>query len=83
MVTRTVDDEALAAEGDALAARLADAAVGALGAARGLLRQSLETSLDAQLEREVAAITRSGASPECREGLAAYFEKRSPNFKDL
>lgn len=81
LVTRTVDDEALAAEGDALAVRLADAAVGALGAARALLRQSLETSLEAQLEREVAAITRSGAAPECREGLAAYFEKRAPNFK--
>lgn len=83
MVTRTVDDDALAAEGAALAARLAEAAIGALGAARALLRQSLETGLEAQLEREVAAITRSGAAPECREGLAAYFDKRPANFKGV
>lgn len=80
MVTRTVDDDALAAEGEAMAVRLSQAAVGAIGAARALLRESLETSLEAQLEREVAAITRSGAAPECREGLAAYFEKRAANF---
>lgn len=81
MVTRAVDDDALAAEGARTVAQLADAAVGAIGAARGLLRQSLESSLETQLEREVAAITRSGAAPECREGLSAYFTKRPPNFK--
>ncbi|WP_313805470.1 enoyl-CoA hydratase-related protein [Sphingobium sp.] len=83
MVTRLVDDEALAEEGDRLAAQLAGAAVGTIGAARALLRQSLESSFETQLEREVASITRAGATPECREGLAAYFAKRSPNFKGV
>lgn len=83
MVTRTVDDDALVEEGDRVAAQLAASAVGAIGAARGLLRQSLESSFETQLEREVAAITRSGATSECREGLAAYFGKRPPNFKGI
>lgn len=83
MVTRTVDDDALAAEGDKIAAQLANAAVGAIGAARALLRQSLESSFETQLEREVTAISRAGAAAECREGLAAYFAKRPANFKGV
>jgi 2-(1,2-epoxy-1,2-dihydrophenyl)acetyl-CoA isomerase len=83
MVTRTVDDEALAAEGDKVAAQLANAAVGAIGAARALLRESLESSLETQLEREAESIARAGALPECREGLAAYFAKRAPDFKGV
>lgn len=83
LVTRTVDDDALAGEGDKVAAQLANAAVGAIGAARTLLRQSLESTLETQLEREVAAITRSGATAECREGLAAYFAKRPADFKGV
>jgi 2-(1,2-epoxy-1,2-dihydrophenyl)acetyl-CoA isomerase len=83
LVTRTVDDDALAAEGDKVAAQLANAAIGAIGAARALLRQSLESTLETQLEREVAAITRSGATAECREGLAAYFAKRPADFKGV
>jgi 2-(1,2-epoxy-1,2-dihydrophenyl)acetyl-CoA isomerase len=74
---------ALVAEGDKLAAQLAGAASGALGATRALLRQSLESSFETQLEREVVAITSAGVSPECREGLSAYFAKRPPDFKGV
>lgn len=81
LITRLVDDEALEQEGLALAKQLADAPVGAIGSARALLRQSFESGLETQLERETDAIARAGASAECREGLAAYFEKRPPNFK--
>jgi 2-(1,2-epoxy-1,2-dihydrophenyl)acetyl-CoA isomerase len=48
-----------------------------------LLRQSLESSFETQLEREVVAITSAGVSPECREGLSAYFAKRPPDFKGV
>lgn len=80
MVTRTVDDDALLAEGDAVAVRLARAATGALGAARALMRKSFETGYETQLENELQSIVQAGASIECREGLAAYFEKRPPDF---
>ncbi|RJG56154.1 enoyl-CoA hydratase [Sphingobium terrigena] len=81
MVTRLVEDGQLASEGDAVAATLANAATGAIGAARALLRQSFESGFETQLDNEVQAISNAGASAECREGLAAYFGKRPANFR--
>ncbi len=81
IVTRTVDDEALAQEGDRVAGQLANAAVGAIGAARGLLREGFNASLEGQLAREAELIARAGISPDGREGLAAYFEKRAADFR--
>ena len=81
LVTRLVNDEMLAAEGKTTATMLAGSAVAALGAARALLQESLSASYETQLEREARAITAAGAGAECREGLAAFFAKRSPDFK--
>lgn len=81
LVTRTVEDEALAAEGAAIAATLAAGPTTALGRTRGLLRQSLHNSLEDHLEQEVDAIVRSGATRDCREGLTAYFERRTATFE--
>lgn len=80
MVTRIVEDEDLAREGDVLAQQLARVATGALGAARALLRTSFETAYETQLANELQSIVRAGGSAECREGLTAYFEKRAPDF---
>ena len=80
LVTRMVEDDALASEGEAMARTLANAATGAVGAARALLRDSFQTGLETQLESEVGSISRAGASAEGREGLAAYFAKRPPDF---
>jgi 2-(1,2-epoxy-1,2-dihydrophenyl)acetyl-CoA isomerase len=81
LVTRTIDDDALAAQGAAMAAQLANAAVRAVGSARALLRDSFETPLETQMEREVDAISRAGLSPEHAEGLAAFLERRAPRFR--
>lgn len=83
LVTRSVDDDQLSVEGEKLSTILANAATGALGAARALLRESFENALESQLENEVQAIASAGATPECGEGLAAYFAKRSPNFRGV
>ncbi len=83
MVTRLVDDEALVAEGATLAATLAASPTAALGAARALLRDSFQTGFETQIESEATAIARAGASSECREGLSAYFARRSPDFKGI
>lgn len=80
LVTRTVGDDALAADGAAIAQSLARAATGAVGAARALLRDTFQTSLETQLETEALSISRAGASAEGREGVAAYFAKRPPDF---
>jgi 2-(1,2-epoxy-1,2-dihydrophenyl)acetyl-CoA isomerase len=81
IVTRLVDDEVLAREGAATALQLANAATGTLARSRTLLRQSFESGLEIQLERERHAISSAGGSPEAREGFAAYFEKRPPDFR--
>jgi len=80
LVTRTVDDAALTDEGDAAATVLADAPVAALGAARALLRESFESDFEVQLDRELRSMAVAAAA-EAREGLAAFFAKRSPVFR--
>ncbi len=80
LVTRTVDDEALAGEGAKLAARLAASATGGIGAARALLLNTFEDNLEAQLDRELDSIVAAGSSAEAREGIAAFLAGRKPRF---
>ncbi|WCT73605.1 enoyl-CoA hydratase-related protein [Sphingomonas naphthae] len=82
LVTRTVEDEALADEGEAMARKLADAPVAALGAARALLKESYESGFETQLDRELRSMT-IAATGEAREGLAAFFAKRAPDFRGV
>lgn len=80
LITRMVEDadldEACRLQAEALAA----AATGAVGAARALLAESYGAGLETQLEREARAIAAAGRSAECREGVAAFLERRKPNF---
>ncbi len=80
LVTRVVDDDALASETDALAERLASSATKALGRARSLLLSSFTSTLEAQLEAEARSIVEAGQSAEAREGIRAFLEKRKPDF---
>ncbi|MCP1472366.1 2-(1,2-epoxy-1,2-dihydrophenyl)acetyl-CoA isomerase [Sphingobium sp. OAS761] len=80
LVTRTVDDDALIDESNAAATALANAPVAALGAARALLKESYESGLETQLDRELRSMA-VAADLEAREGLAAFFAKRPPVFR--
>ena len=46
-----------------------------------LLYASIMSDLDAQLDRERRRISLAGKGPWLREGVAAFFEKREPNFR--
>ena len=83
LVTRVVDEGELETEGRALAASLADGPTGALGRARALLIESFGAPLEAQLEREVRSLAASGATAECREGVAAFLARRKPDFRGV
>ena len=83
LVTRIVDDEALADEGLKAAAALADAPMAALAASRALLADSFETGLETQLDRELRSMARAGAGPESEEGLSALLAKRTANFRGV
>ena len=81
LVAMVVPDDAVAAEAQRLAERLAAGPVGALGRAKRLLRESPERDLGAQLDAEAAAIAESAADAEGREGVAAFGERRAPRFR--
>lgn len=83
LVTRIVDDAALADEARATAALLSRSAVSALGAARALLLESFTSGLETQMEKEARAIAAAGAGLESREGIAAFVAKRKPHFKGI
>lgn len=72
--------EALGAEADALAVRLASGPTRSLGLSKRLLNASFETDLGAALEREGASQSLATASSDLVEGMAAFREKRDAKF---
>ena len=80
LVTRVVDDEALLAEGKALAADLASRAVTALGHTRALLLESWGNGLEAQLDRETHQISTAAGAAEAKEGIRAFKAREKPDF---
>lgn len=80
LVTRTVPDGQLAEETAKTASALVKAATSALVGARALLLESMNSPLEAQLERETRTIAAAGRSPEWREGVSAFLERRAPDF---
>ncbi|AFJ46755.1 2,3-dehydroadipyl-CoA hydratase PaaF [Shimwellia blattae] len=63
-----------------LAAKIAGHAPLALQAAKQSLRQSQESGLALGLKQERTLFTLLAATDDRREGIAAFLEKRSPNF---
>ena len=80
LITRLVEDEALAAEGAALATQLAAKPVVAFSAARALLLASYGSSLEDHLDHESATIGLAAAGAEFREGISAFLGKRKADF---
>ncbi|MEJ1159548.1 2-(1,2-epoxy-1,2-dihydrophenyl)acetyl-CoA isomerase PaaG [Prosthecomicrobium sp. N25] len=80
MIWRAVDDAALAAEAEALAARLAGMPTGALVTLREGLDHAETATLDLQLDWERDNQAALGRSADYREGVAAFLEKRAPKF---
>jgi 2-(1,2-epoxy-1,2-dihydrophenyl)acetyl-CoA isomerase len=79
LVNQVVEDDQLLPTAEALATRLAAGAAGAFGVIKRLMAESMP-SFDAQLARESHAIATQSATPEGREGIAAFLEKRPPRF---
>ena len=80
VVTEMVDDDALAPRTAELAAQLAAGPTSSFGAVKRLLAAGELTPYREQLANEAENIARAGASANGREGVAAFVEKRRPQF---
>ena len=81
LVNRVVPLPSLEAETNKLAARLASGPTTVYARTKALLNGSLNASLESQLQREAEAFAQSASEPDFQEGLAAFVEKRKPQFK--
>jgi len=81
LIWRCVDDDDLLAEAEKLAAHFATQPTRGLGKIKKLLRESSTNTLAEQLELEKNTMRELGQSHDYQEGVAAFMEKRAPNFK--
>jgi 2-(1,2-epoxy-1,2-dihydrophenyl)acetyl-CoA isomerase len=80
LIWKVVEDEVLQGEARMLAAHLASQPTGALAEIKQAIHQAATGTLDAQLDLERDAQRRLGYSDDYAEGVAAFMEKRVPNF---
>ena len=80
MIWKAVDDEALDAEVDAIANKLASLPPLGLAAIKEMIRTSWQYSLDEELERQAGTMRRLGFTTDYLEGVSAFLEKRPPRF---
>lgn len=81
LVHRVVPDGRAAAEGLALARRLADGPTAAYRETKALLRSAGASTLPAALEREAVVQRRLGATGDHHEAVTAFLERRDPVFR--
>lgn len=80
MINRVVPAGEVMNEAMTLAYLLASGPTGAIGRIKKMLDASFPHTLDQQLKLEHACQLESGRSDDFKEGVAAFFEKRPPNF---
>ncbi|MGA1723770.1 MAG: enoyl-CoA hydratase/isomerase family protein, partial [Ilumatobacteraceae bacterium] len=80
-VNRVVPDDEVDAATAELASTLAEGATLSLGNAKRLVYEGFDSSLEEAGEREGSVIAKMMATRDGREGIAAFVEKRPPNFE--
>ncbi len=81
MANRVVDNDKLLEEAQKLAAELVELAPLTLRYSKQLLREAKKSSLDEVTEQEAFIQNICLNSEDFKEGMTAFFEKRSPQFK--
>jgi 2-(1,2-epoxy-1,2-dihydrophenyl)acetyl-CoA isomerase len=81
LVNRVVPDDQLMSEAQALAAELAAGPTRALGLSKRAFNRSMLGDLEAVLEYEAELQEIAGRTEDHRSGLAAFLEKRQPDYQ--
>ncbi len=80
LIWKCVDDDKLEAEVSAVAAKLATAATYGLALSKQAIAASSTNTLAQQLDLERDLQRLAGASPDAKEGITAFLEKRAPRY---
>jgi 2-(1,2-epoxy-1,2-dihydrophenyl)acetyl-CoA isomerase len=80
LIWKVIDDAALMDEARALTARLATQPTQGLALTKAALNASGGNGLNDQLDLERDLQREAGRTPDYREGVKAFMEKRAPNF---
>jgi len=80
LIWKAVDDDALDAEVDAVATKLASLPPLGLAEIKAMIRASWAHTLDEELNRQRDAMRHLGFTQDYREGVVAFLEKREPKF---
>jgi 2-(1,2-epoxy-1,2-dihydrophenyl)acetyl-CoA isomerase len=81
LIWKAIPDDAFAAEVQAMARHFASAPTKGLAFTKQALYASAQNSLQQQLALECGMMSELGRSDDYREGVAAFMEKRAPQFK--
>jgi enoyl-CoA hydratase len=81
LANRVVPPQQLMAEARRLAQRIARQGPIAVGRAKTAINQALQTGLDAGLDFELEAVVQTFDTEDQKEGMAAFLERRKPEFK--
>jgi enoyl-CoA hydratase/carnithine racemase len=80
LVTRVVPDQSLLATATDTAQKLAEKPAGALQACKRLMKRSSREALEQAVKLENEEFSARLGSPDAREAIAAFLEKRPPDF---
>jgi len=81
LANRVVPPQALLSTAEELASQVAAMPPHAVAAQKRLLNSGAEGSLEAMLRQETEAIAAAINTGDAQEGMSAFLEKRSPNFR--
>lgn len=81
LIWKCVDDGELMTEAEALARRFAAGPATAYALTKRAIQAASANALDAQLDVERVLQREAGRSDDYKEGVAAFLEKRAPNYR--
>ena len=81
LIWQVFDDESLLTEARKLAQRFAAGPTASLAMTKRAIHAALTNELDQQLDLERDLQREAGRGKDYVEGVAAFLEKRAPNFK--